>query len=92
MDELPVEVLDAPLSLILVLENCRNLIRRQLMRQTVHSELLNHFQSADLFKRRAEKSNNLLHAQSIRRRLNSYNFDAADFDYTTGSQHQKRAL
>jgi hypothetical protein len=32
------------------------------------------------------------HAQSIRRRLNSYNFDAGlDFDYTTGSKHQKLA-
>jgi hypothetical protein len=32
----------------------------------------------------AKKFNNLLHAQSIRRQLNSYNFDdGLDFDYTT---------
>jgi hypothetical protein len=41
----------------------------------------------------AKKLNNLLHAQSIRRRLNSYNFDAGlNYDYTTGSKPQKRAL
>jgi len=41
----------------------------------------------------AKKLSNLLHAQSIRRRFNSYNFDAGlDYDYTTGSKHQKQAL
>jgi len=71
IDELPVEVLDAPLDLALVLQ-----VRRKRK------------MSAD-----AKKLNNLLHAQSIRRRFNSYNFGAGlDFDYTTGSKRQKRAL
>jgi hypothetical protein len=48
--------------------------------QTVHHKLINHFQRADLRKRHAEKPNSLLHARSIRRRLNSYNF-AAGLDY-----------
>ena len=62
-------------------------------RQTVHHKFINHFQRADLLKRRAEKLNNLLHAQSIRRRLNSYNFDdVLDYGKTTGSKHQKPAL
>jgi hypothetical protein len=55
--------------------------------------LFNHTQTVNLLKRRAEKLNNLLHAQSIRRRLNSYNFDAGlDYGKTTGSKHQKQAL
>jgi hypothetical protein len=71
IDEIPAEVLDAPLDLALVLR-----VRRKLK------------MSVD-----AKKLNNLLHVQSIRRRLNSYNFGAGfDFDYTTGSKHQKRAL
>jgi hypothetical protein len=37
-------------------------------------------QYADLPKHHAKKLNNLPHAQSIRRRLNSYNFDAG-LDY-----------
>ena len=70
IDELPVEVLDAPLDLALVLR-----VRRKRK------------MSVD-----AEKLNNLLHAQTIRRRLNSYNFDAGlDYGKTTGSKHQKRA-
>jgi hypothetical protein len=48
-------------------------------------------QPTDLVKRRAEKPNNLLHAQSTYTRLNSYNFDAGlDFDYTTGSEIRSR--
>jgi hypothetical protein len=43
-------------------------------------------QCADLRKRHAEKPNNILHAQSIRSRLNSYNFAAGlDYGKTTGS-------
>jgi hypothetical protein len=39
-----------------------------------------------LLKRRAEKPNDLFHAQSVRRRLNSYNFGAGlDYGKTTGS-------
>jgi hypothetical protein len=70
IDELPVEVLDAPLNLALVLR-----VRRKRK------------MSVD-----AKKLNNLLHAQSIRRRLNSYNFDAGlDYGKTTGSKSQKIA-
>jgi hypothetical protein len=47
--------------------------------------------SGDLLKHHAEKLNSLLHTQSIRRRLDSYNFGATDFDYTTGLKHQKSA-
>ena len=46
-----------------------------------------HLQPTDLLKRRAEKLNNLLHAQSIRRRSNSYNFGGElDFDYNKSSK------
>jgi hypothetical protein len=70
IDGLPVEVLDAPLDLALVLRARR---KRKM--------------SVD-----AKKLNNLLHARSIRRRLNSYNFDdGLDYNFTTGSKHQKRA-
>jgi hypothetical protein len=45
-------------------------------------------QPTDLLKRHAEKPHNLFHTQSIRRRLNSYNFDAGlDYEKTTGSKH-----
>jgi hypothetical protein len=70
IDELPVQVLDAPLDLALVLR-----VRRKRK------------MSVD-----AKKLNNLLHAQGVSSRLNSYNFDdGLDFDYTTGSKHQKQA-
>jgi hypothetical protein len=70
---------------LLLLQNRRNLSRRQLAGQTVHHKSINHLQRAGLLKRPAEKPNNLLHTQSIRRRLDSYNFGATDFDYTTGT-------
>jgi hypothetical protein len=61
--------------------------------QTAHHKLTNHPQRACLPKRRAEKPNSLFHAQSICRRLNSYNFDAElDYEKTTGSKHQKTIL
>ena len=62
IDEIPVEVLDAPLDLALVLR----IKKKRKM-------------SVD-----AEKLTNLPHAQSIRRRLNSYNLGAGfDLDHTT---------
>jgi hypothetical protein len=70
IDEIPVEVPDAPLNLALVLQ-----VRRKRK------------MSVD-----AKKLNNLLHAQSTRRRLNSYNFDAGlDYNFTTATKHQKHA-
>jgi len=48
--------------------------------QTVHHNLINHSQRADPRKRRAENLISLPHAQSLRRRLNSYNF-ASGLDY-----------
>jgi hypothetical protein len=48
--------------------------------QTVHHNLINDLQRANPRKRHAKKLNSLLHAQRIRRRLNSYNFGAG-LDY-----------
>jgi hypothetical protein len=78
MDELAVKVIEAALRLTIVLGKRGNLSRRQRTRQIVCSKLLSRFQRVDMLENCAEKLNSLLHAhaQSIRRRLNSYDFAA----------------
>jgi hypothetical protein len=56
---------------------------------------LDHTTIEQLYDARNVRPNNmpppLPNAQSTRKWLNSYNFAANDFDYTTGSKHQKPA-
>jgi len=56
-------------------------------------KLISLFHRAGLLERRAEKLINLLHAQGVLGRLNSYNFDAGlDYNFTTAKKHQKTAI
>jgi hypothetical protein len=53
---------------------------------------LNFFQRTGLCKRRAEKLVNLLRAQSVLSKLNSYNFGAGlDYNFSAATKRQKPA-
>jgi hypothetical protein len=92
-DELPVQVLDAPLDLLFAPRKTAVTSADANSRVKPFATSLPASFNADLLERRAEKLNNLLHAQSVLRRLDSYNFAAGlDYGKTTGSKTKEDHL